>query len=291
MEEKKIYSFSSDVIDYDSVNEALTSISNLVDTMHFPPQLQRSLYMISAECFDNMYKHSQQVLSDFPVFFEIFYCCDKIRLVSSNPVSTKSAQKIQTYLRFLNYLSDEELKAHYLTTIKTEKKTKKGGAGLGLLILKRKTNCPFEYNFEQKSKKTTIFTLELKLYLQNMKLYRISQTEHTPLIQFDFKHEKIVMFGQSRPEDADGFYIDVCDWITKNESDFATMKHPVLHVDLDYYNSSSLKNLVRFIRVIIQHTAPSLKIEWTCDADDELALDDAQEISRIVKKKFVLLEK
>jgi hypothetical protein len=291
MVEKKIYSFSSDVIDYESVNDALSSISNIIDSMHFPPQLRRSLYMISAECIDNMYKHSQQVLSDFPVFFEIFYCHDEIRLVASNPVSTKSAQKIQTYLRFINYLSDEELKKHYFTTIKTEKKTKKGGAGLGLLILKRKTNCPFEYIFEQKSKKTTIFTLILKLSLKSMKLYRISETEHTPLIQFDFKQEKIVMYGQSRPEDADGFYIDICNWIVENESDFAAMKHPILEVNLDYYNSSSLKNLVRFIRVVIQYTAPSLKIVWTCDSDDELAMDDAQEISRIVKKKFVLLEK
>ncbi|MFO7869599.1 MAG: DUF6272 family protein [Bacteroidales bacterium] len=292
MKVQKLYSFVSDFINYNSVNDALTEISNIFFEQRFPNHIQRTIYMISAECFDNIYKHAQKVLSDYPAFFEINCINDQdIEIRTSNPISAKSSHKVETYIRFLNYLSQDELKTHYFSTIRTERKTKKGGAGLGLLILRRKTHYPFDYSFELKTKKTSVFSLKLKISLPELQLYRIQQTEHTPLLQFDFKQEELLVIGQSRPEDADGFYMNICAWIHEKKEDFNAMTSPVLVVDLEYYNSASLKNLVRFVRAVIASTSENLRVNWGYDGEDELSRDDAVEISKIVGKDFILIEK
>ena len=291
MKSQVLYSFSTEALDYASVNDILHEMNTVFSDELFPPLLKRNVYMISSECIENMHKHGVHHIPEFPLQFSIEIQNSEIIICASNLIESKSQAKFETYLRFVNLLSIPALKDHYISVVKTQKKTDKGGAGLGVLIMKRKSNTPFEFTFEAISKKNTIFTIIIKLSLEKMKVYRIQATKHTPFIQFDLKQEDLVISGQSRPEDADDFYTIVCKWVVNQSEMFGAMKSPVLRVDLEYYNSSSLKNLVRLIKTIVEHAPDSLKIEWCYQNDDDMAQEEAMEISEIVKKQFILIEK
>lgn len=290
MKQEVLYSFSVDVLDFNYINDSLHALNLVLQEQSIPQVLKRSLYMIAVEGIDNMYKHGVDS-STVPFTFSVLYGNSQFELLFSHAIEKQQQPKLETYLRFLQQLSADELKKHYVSVVNTQKKTDKGGAGLGLLIMKRKSNTPFDFSFEDISKKNTIFTLKITISLDAMKIYRIQATKHTPFVQFDLKQEKLIISGQSRPENADEFYSILCAWIKNQEEYFKAMKHPYLKVDLEYYNSSSLKNIVRLIKSIIEHTQDALTIEWCYESDDDLAHEEAVEISEIVKKDFILTEK
>ncbi len=291
MESYSLFSFSKGTLNYTKINTVLHDLDIVLNNEMFSPIVKRHIYMISSECIENMCKYGIHGLADVPLQFSIEIVNSTIVFRSSNAIETKSKLKLETYLRFVNKLSEKELKKHYVSAINMQKKNTKGGAGLGILIMKRKSNTPFEFSFEDFSKKSTIFTIIIKLSLEKMKVYRIQPTKHTPFIQFDLKQEKLEISGQSRPEDAYVFYAIVCKWIENHKKGFTSMQNPILRVDLEYYNSSSLKNIVRLIRTIVKYSSDTLKIEWLYENDDDLAQEEALEIAEVVKKQFVLIEK
>ncbi|MCK9561825.1 MAG: DUF1987 domain-containing protein [Bacteroidales bacterium] len=291
MESYLLFSFSKETLNYTVINSILHDLDVVLNNEMFSPIIKRNIYMISSECIENMCKYGIHNLPDAPLQFSIEIVKSTIIFRSSNAIETKHKLKLETYLRFVNKLSERDLKKHYISVINTQKKTEKGGAGLGILIMKRKSNTPFEFSFEDFSKKNTIFTNIITLSLEKMKVYRIQSTKHTPFIQFDLKQEKLEISGQSRPEDADVFYAIVCKWIENHKKGFTNMQNPILRVDLEYYNSSSLKNIVRLIKTIVEYSSDTLTIEWLYENDDDLAQEEALEIAEVVKKQFVLIEK
>jgi len=64
------------------------------------------------------------------------------------------------------------------------------------------------------------------------------------------------------------------------------MQNPILRVDLEYYNSSSLKNIVRLIKTIVEYSSDTLTIEWLYENDDDLAQEEALEIAEVVKNNL-----
>ena len=66
-------------------------------------------------------------------------------------------------LEQVNAMDKEELKAYYKEIIKNGQISSKGGAGLGLIDMARKSGEKMEYAFDQIDDRLSFFTLQIKV--------------------------------------------------------------------------------------------------------------------------------
>ena len=72
-------------------------------------------------------------------------------------------ENLESALNTVNNASQEELKEMYKKQIKEGKISEKGGAGLGLIDIARKTEEPLEYQFLQLDQDTFFFILKVEI--------------------------------------------------------------------------------------------------------------------------------
>lgn len=81
---------------------------------------------------------------------------------SSNIIKSKNVKKIKQKIDELNSLSAEELKKHYKEILVNGEYSDKGGAGLGLIEMRRKTKQLIDYKFIKINDKETVFLIAVK---------------------------------------------------------------------------------------------------------------------------------
>lgn len=99
---------------------------------------------------------------------------------------------------------------------------------------------------------------------------KIKATEDTPDVIFDRNSNEFRLSGRSLPEDAFAFYDPIIKWL--NDYSKLPNDNSVLTVSLDYFNSSSVKQILELISAFegIIRSGKSAKIIWCYAADDDL---------------------
>jgi len=121
-------------------------------TAGFPKKIKRRIFFISVEILQNLFHHSYQynksTFDHFNCFFAITITKDKtkIKFTSGNFVDEKTANFLETKIEHLNSLSTSEVKAIYKKTLGNNKFSEKGGGGLGIIDIKRRSTLPINFN-------------------------------------------------------------------------------------------------------------------------------------------------
>lgn len=111
--------------------------------------VQRKVYHVMVETLQNMNKHSDEI-KDRNVgngLFIIGKKADTYYVITSNRVAKKHKDKLEQSLITVNSASIDELKEMYKKQIKEGRISEKGGAGLGLIDIARKTGEPLNFQF------------------------------------------------------------------------------------------------------------------------------------------------
>lgn len=119
----------------------------------------------------------------------------------------------------------------------------------------------------------------------------IEETKVTPEIKFDIKKQEFILKGCSRPEDCDSFYKDVFDWIDTNIFEISSSKKLDVILDLEYFNSSSAKEILRLISTIDKIRNKIVNFIWKFEVEDEELLEAGKEFSQIIKTDFTFVSK
>ena len=118
----------------------------------------------------------------------------------------------------------------------------------------------------------------------------IEGTETT--LQVDLiKSEGLFKFeGRSRPENIASFFEPIFDWFNKYETD--PNPETIIQFNLDYFNSSSAKVLLRlFVRIEeMFEKGLSVKVHWQYLSNDEDLLEAGHDFSSVVKVPFEFIE-
>lgn len=117
----------------------------------------------------------------------------------------------------------------------------------------------------------------------------IESTEDSPSINFDIVSKRLVISGESRPENAGKFYAPVIDWIEKLEQRAKGDNSPLVFAfKLDYFNSTSAKYIMDIIITIKELVVKGCKvnIEWNYDKRDDDMLEAGKEFSDAVEMEF-----
>ncbi|OFX48724.1 MAG: hypothetical protein A2046_03780 [Bacteroidetes bacterium GWA2_30_7] len=118
----------------------------------------------------------------------------------------------------------------------------------------------------------------------------IEETEETPLIKFDAEKGLMEISGRSLPENASSFFEPVHKWMSEYLSSPA--KDTVMNLKLEYFNSSSAKQLMQIILLLEQLHSKSynVKICWFYSQSDELIESRGRELKNLVNIPFELTQ-
>lgn len=115
----------------------------------------------------------------------------------------------------------------------------------------------------------------------------IISTKHTPEIILDIEKRKFIISGSSRPEDAGVFYMPVLEWISDNESKLSQLEDFQFKINLEYYNSSTAKQLISIFFSLEKILYEKATVIWHSDPDDEEMEEAGKEFEDISNLKFV----
>ena len=131
---------------------------------------KRMSYLI-AECFQNIIRHGEVDLEEGLNGAEKFFMMRNIAggqyLATANPIENSNVEKLAKSIDSLQNLSQEEIRKIYLESLGNNKLTAKGGGGLGLIEMARKTKNAPTYKFEKLSDKWSNFFMQIRMNVED----------------------------------------------------------------------------------------------------------------------------
>ncbi len=288
--EKNIFSFKGDRITKSSIEPILEEIKEIVRTEQLSKTVGHSLLSIISEITNNVACYGYQDDSKGNDKLEISLDDTIIHIFSQSLISNAYVGHITIWLNKMNLMSQEELKNLQQKTL-SENLNYKGNASIGLIMVRRRICKPMVCKFKPHNDDISYMSLEMDLKKDLHINFEKEQTKLTPQVKFDVPKQSFEITGVSFPEDPENYYNEIEEWIKMNEPYIIDMKNPILKIDLDYFNSISLKNIVRLVRDLISPNFDKFTINWYYDIDDEISHEEGIEMSEILHKNFNFIPK
>ncbi len=120
------------------------------------------------ETLQNMNKHSDELAQDSNQqigkgLFMIGKKEETYFIITSNRISKEKRPALEAALDQVNNATKDELKQMYKTQIKEGTISSRGGAGLGLIDIARKTDEPIDYQFLPLEENAFFFLLKVEI--------------------------------------------------------------------------------------------------------------------------------
>ena len=148
------------------LNKATSSESNTI---------KKRVFFLMNECYQNIIRHSDKTDAlaqgiEMPMMFLVRNIQDAFYIGSSNLIESKIKSQLSGKFESVNAYSVEQLEEVYKNSLVNNSLSDKGGAGVGLIEMARKTNYPLEYAFDDVNAHFSVFHMQLILNLSNSKM-------------------------------------------------------------------------------------------------------------------------
>ncbi|NNF02420.1 MAG: hypothetical protein HKN22_07020 [Bacteroidia bacterium] len=150
------------VIDEDLMSEIFSNVEANIYKSDNEPLKSKKLYSIVVECLQNLFHHSSgrsKKNESENVVFLILKNDDNYQIITGNEISESSKHSLKKSIEEINKLDKEELREYYRERLESGDLSKKGGAGLGLIEMARKSGNKLQYEFDDLKSGNTFFTL------------------------------------------------------------------------------------------------------------------------------------
>lgn len=129
--------------------------------------MRKKVSFLMAECIQNIVRHGEgDNISDITDQSEMFFTRnidDSYFISSANLVDQNKKEFLTNKLEQVNRLDKDGLKQLYLDILTNESMSDKGGAGLGLVEMARKSGQKLDFDFKNVNDKYSFFYLQIKL--------------------------------------------------------------------------------------------------------------------------------
>jgi hypothetical protein len=156
----------------DITSELLTSIlqimENKMDNMQEEPKTKKKVYNVLVECLQNLYHHMDDATNENgeknrSAIFMIAKNEGSYNIITGNYILNDNIFGLKSRLDEVNQLTKDQLKDYYKSVLNNGEMSLKGGGGLGMIDIARKTGEKLEYDFLEIDKKVSFFTLIIKV--------------------------------------------------------------------------------------------------------------------------------
>lgn len=136
------------------------------------PKKKKKVYNILVESLQNIYHHMDELQSDDDAdetisrdaMFMIVRGIDGIYTIhTGNYILQSKRQLLQSRIDVINAMTPEQLRAHYVDRLNMAELSEKGGAGLGIIDIARKSGNKLGYSFNSVSEKYAFFSLIISI--------------------------------------------------------------------------------------------------------------------------------
>jgi len=131
-------------------------------------KLRKKVYNVLVESLQNLYHHVDKVPEDFEdQSSEKFgmLVVQKVdhgyKIITGNFVQADNIEKLEEKIKRINRSSQEEIKELYKFILNHQRISAKGGGGLGLVDIARKTGNKLDYAFKEYNDKYSFFYLNI----------------------------------------------------------------------------------------------------------------------------------
>lgn len=165
-----LLSFKGDITS-DLLTSILQIMENKMDYMQEEPKMKKKVYNVLVECLQNLYHHMDDVAdgtSDVnrSAIFMIGRNADNYTIITGNYILNENVSGLKNRIDEVNSLSKDQLKEYYKQVLNNGEMSLKGGGGLGMIDIARKTGEKLDYNFLEIDNKISFFTLNIKVTQQ-----------------------------------------------------------------------------------------------------------------------------
>lgn len=157
----------------DISSELLTSILQIMESkmesLEEPPKIRRKVYNILVECLQNLYHHIdetpelQSSAADKSAIFMIGKENGEYSILTGNYILAEQATNLKERLDRINAMDKDELKAYYKEVLNNGEMSAKGGGGLGMIDIARKSGHKLDYSFLPVDDNFSFFSLRIKV--------------------------------------------------------------------------------------------------------------------------------
>ena len=139
----------------DLINNVLEEIEEKMDSVDEQAKVRKKVYNVLVESLQNLYHHVEELpenlRNDMDAKFGVLVVSrvnDAYKISTGNFISSEKIKFLKDKIDKINSLSKDELKDMYKFILNHQKLSAKGGGGLGLVDIARKTGNKLEYTFQ-----------------------------------------------------------------------------------------------------------------------------------------------
>ncbi|MBN2682177.1 MAG: SiaB family protein kinase [Bacteroidales bacterium] len=145
------------------ITDSILSLTETnLDKEEESPKIKKRVYSIMVECLQNITRHQDDTKEESNDSFGVFVIQkegEKYYITSGNLIDKENIPNITDLIEKINSLDKDELKDYYKEVLSTGELSSKGGAGLGLIDMARKSGNKLAYRFKDVSEKFAYFYL------------------------------------------------------------------------------------------------------------------------------------
>jgi hypothetical protein len=161
-------------IDSDIINHILDTIEDKMIEVNEQSRLRKKIYNVLVESLQNLYHHVDRVPEDFEDQTSEEFGLIEIRknergyqIITGNFIHAENIEKLEEKIKRINRSTHEELTELYKFILNHQRISAKGGGGLGLVDIARKTGNKLEYVFEKYNENYSFFYLNILIKEEN----------------------------------------------------------------------------------------------------------------------------
>jgi hypothetical protein len=166
--QNSVLAYKGDITE-DIISEILSDIEQNLEVSEENTKLIKKCYNVTVEALQNLFHHTEntpkELKNELGERFSVFVLkkqSDAVyKIQTGNFVKEKKVKLIKDRTEQINFLSNDELKILYKIILNNEEFSKKGGGGLGLIDIARKTGNKLTADFYKCNADYFFFSLEI----------------------------------------------------------------------------------------------------------------------------------
>ncbi len=150
------------------ITNVLEVIESKLQDINTASTVKKKIYNVLVESLQNLFHHiddlPEQIKDEFDARFGVLVVSkeeDFYRISTGNFVRSGKVKQLKDKINKINSLSREELKDMYKFVLNHQKLSAKGGGGLGLIDIAKKTGNKMEYSFLKYNSEFEFFNLNV----------------------------------------------------------------------------------------------------------------------------------
>jgi hypothetical protein len=129
--------------------EYIDGVIEVVNSFDEKPALIRKISFLIVESLQNVVHHSDKDSNgDTKSYFELIKNGESYTIKTGNLISKEKTEDLEKRMDCVLSSTDEEIKEKILNRLQNSEFSEKGGAGIGLLSIKKRTSEGMSYNIE-----------------------------------------------------------------------------------------------------------------------------------------------